>query len=241
MCVYDRRGYGWSETYEHDNVNMLNDEPQWSKTNVAFFRQLVDVAQIRRPFYLAGHSYGGHHLIYTALEYPELVKGLIFLDSSKFSAVDIVEKMLEVVVNFQPTGLMSVAIELKLFDYEKAFSDFIKLSEMPDDLRKAFLAVMMSSTNFLGYLRENEYIHYSRDQVSKALRDRVIDIPTLVVDADASGWFPVLKFPRHDPSVDYFSVSDATHESLVFSSYYGNITATHMHNFIKRIENGYYN
>ena len=241
VCVYDRRGYGWSETYEHDNVNMLQDEPQWSKTNVQFFRQLVDVAQINRPFYLAGHSYGGHHLIYTALEYPELLKGLILLDSSRFSAVDIVEEMLPVVVNFQPTGLMSVAIERKLFDYEKAFSDFIRLSEMPDHLRNAFLAVMMSGTNFLGYMRENENIGYSTDQVSKALRDRVIDIPALVVDAGASEWFPASNFPRYDRSVDYFSVSGATHESLVFSKYYGNITATHMRNFIKRVQNGYYN
>ena len=132
---------------------MLNDEPQRSKTNVEFFRQLVDVAKIRRPFYLAGHSYGGHHLIYTALKYPELVKGLIFLDSSRFSAVDIVENMLQVVVNFQPTGLMSVAIERKLFDYEKAFADFIELSEMQDDQKKAFLAAMMSGTSFLGYTR----------------------------------------------------------------------------------------
>ena len=242
MCVYDRRGYSWSETYEHDNVNMLNDEPQWSKTNVEFFRQLVDVARIRRSFYLAGHSYGGHHLIYTALNYPELVKGLIFLDSSRFSAVDIVENMLQVVVNFQPTGLMSVAIERKLFDYEKAFADFIELSEMQDDQKKAFLAAMMSGTSFLGYTREKEYTDYSRDQVYKALRDRIIDIPTLVVDAGSpSGWFPAPKFPRHDPSVDYVSVSGATHESLTFSKYYGNITAIHIRDFIKRIQNGYYN
>ena len=243
VCVYDRRGYGWSETYEHDHVNMLNDEPQWSKTNVEFFRALVDVAKIKRPFYLAGHSYGGHHLLYTALKYPDLVKGLIFLDSSRFSAVDILEEMLELVANFQPTGLMSVVLDHKLFDYEEAFSDYIQLSEMPQDVTDAFLASMKSGTYFTAYLRENEYIDYSREQVSKDLGNNRIDIPTLVIDAGSSagGWFPAKNFPKYDSSVDALPVPGATHEGLTLTKHYGNITASHMRDFIKRVQNGYYN
>ena len=221
---------------------MLKDEPQWSKTNVEFFRELVNVAKIQRPFYLAGHSYGGHHLIYTALKYPELIKGLIFLDSSGFSAVSILEEMLELVANFQPTGLMSVVLDNKLFDYEDAFSDYIQLSEMPQDVTDAFLASMKSGTYFLAYLRENEYIDYSRTMVTKDLINNRIDIPALVVDAGSeSGWFPAQKFPKYKRSVDSIAVPGATHEGLTLTKHYGNITASHMRDFIKRVQNGYYN
>ena len=239
--MYDRRGYGWSETYESDSVRMLKDEPQWSKTNVPFFRALVDAANINRPFYLAGHSYGGHHLLYFALEYPELVKGLIFLDSSRFSAVDILESALEMVANFQPTGLMSVVLDFELFDYEKAFEEEIKLSEMSDDMKAASLAAMKSGSYALAYSRENTNIDKSRESVTNNLGNRQIDIPALVIDAGGeSDWFPAGNFPRYNPDLDYIAVTGATHTSLTMSTFYGNITANHMIDFIRRIQKGRY-
>ncbi len=229
VCVYDRRGYGWSETYESDYLTALDKYPQWAKNNVEFLRSLVDVARIRKPFYLAGHSYGGHHLLYMALKYPELIKGLIFLDSSAFSALDILEEMLELVSNLQPTGLLSIVLDQGWFDYESAFSDYIQVSEMPSDIESAFVASMKSGTYFQAYTREDSYIDYSRDHVTKDLGDTKIDIPTLVIDAGGkSGWFPEGNFPKFQPGVDHIGVPSASHSGLTLSKQYGNITAQHI-------------
>ena len=58
VCVYDRRGKGWSEGRENSFVDSYLDEPQWSKSNVDFLKELVKVAGITTPFYYAGtHIY----------------------------------------------------------------------------------------------------------------------------------------------------------------------------------------
>ncbi len=222
-------------------MTSLRDEPQWSETNVPFLRALVDAARIPRPFYLAGHSYGGHHMVYFALRYPELLKGLIFLDSSGFSALDTLETYLEIVMNVQPSGVLSIVLDLKLLDYESAFEEQIQISEMPDDVVNAFLASIKSGTYVTGYFRENSEIDRSREHVTQDLAGNVINIPTLVIDAGGSGgWFPSQNFAQYNASRDFVSVDGATHTSLTLSSFYGNVTATHIREFVQRVQNGEY-
>ena len=54
--MYDRRGKGWSEGLENDFIDSHQDEPQWSKSNVQFLKELVKVAGIKTPFYYAGET-----------------------------------------------------------------------------------------------------------------------------------------------------------------------------------------
>ncbi len=76
VCVYDRRGKGWSEGLEYDFVDALLDEPQWSRSNVKFLKELVKVAGLKVPFYYAGMHSGNfflppevrHILIYQQIE-----------------------------------------------------------------------------------------------------------------------------------------------------------------------------
>ena len=56
VCVYDRRGRGWSEGLEHDFLDSHQSEPQWSGTSVEFLRKLIRVANISTPLYFIGIS-----------------------------------------------------------------------------------------------------------------------------------------------------------------------------------------
>ena len=57
VCLYDRRGHGWSESLEHDSLDLHQSEPQWSGTSVEFLRELIRVANISSPLYFIGSSY----------------------------------------------------------------------------------------------------------------------------------------------------------------------------------------
>ncbi len=72
MFVYDRAGIGQSEK---------DDRPRHSKQNVENLRLLLQKANIRPPYVLVGHSYGGVNVRLYASTYPEEVVGIILLDS----------------------------------------------------------------------------------------------------------------------------------------------------------------
>ncbi|MFN8443166.1 MAG: alpha/beta fold hydrolase [Caldilineaceae bacterium] len=72
VCVYDRAGYGWSEAASgpHDGIAVTTD-----------LHSLLTQAQEQGPYVLAGHSIGGTYVRVFAARYPELVAGMVLLDS----------------------------------------------------------------------------------------------------------------------------------------------------------------
>jgi len=71
VLVYDRAGYGES------SVSVLERTPG----NVAAeLKMLLDQLRIERNITLIGHSQGGLYAVQFALQYPEMVDGLILLD-----------------------------------------------------------------------------------------------------------------------------------------------------------------
>ncbi len=72
-CVYDRAGYGWS------------DDGPGPRTSVRIsyeLEQLVSQAQLKPPFLLVGHSFGGYNMRVFTARNPEHVSGLILVDAS---------------------------------------------------------------------------------------------------------------------------------------------------------------
>jgi pimeloyl-ACP methyl ester carboxylesterase len=139
ICFTDRRGYGWSETYEYDHFDLLTKPAyrQYSATNSEIFVKLIKEAGISTPFYYIGHSYGGHHLVQVALHHPEMVKGLVFLDSSQFSAaVDSLHDYLELIENFKGLAPLYIATALAPGALAEAFKDTVMTSEMTNDTRQ---------------------------------------------------------------------------------------------------------
>jgi len=73
VCVYDRAGRGWS-----DPTDTTQDATQIATD----LHTLLQRANVRGPYVLAGHSFGGlYALTYTA-QYPTQVAGMVLIDST---------------------------------------------------------------------------------------------------------------------------------------------------------------
>lgn len=73
VCSYDRAGYGWSSA---------RNGPRDTDHVVEELHTLANVAGIRGPLVLMGHSAGGLFIRKYATLYPQGIVGLVFVDSS---------------------------------------------------------------------------------------------------------------------------------------------------------------
>ena len=73
VCAYDRAGFGWSD---------VGPEPRHAQQIVEELHLLLANGGIDPPYILAGHSLGGELIRLYTHQYPDEVKGLVFIDSS---------------------------------------------------------------------------------------------------------------------------------------------------------------
>ena len=73
VCLYDRAGYGWSDSGRGERT---------TATIVHELKLLLRRAEISGPYLLVGHSFGGFTIRYFAAKFPENVVGLVLVDSS---------------------------------------------------------------------------------------------------------------------------------------------------------------
>ena len=73
ICLYDRAGYGWSDSGRGERT---------TATIVHELKLLVKLAEIPGPYIMVGHSFGGFTARYFAAKFPEDVAGLVLVDSS---------------------------------------------------------------------------------------------------------------------------------------------------------------
>ena len=73
VCVYDRAGFGWSESDP--------EAPTLART-VRNLHTLLLNANIEGPYLLAGHSLGGIYLRQFAADYPDQVLGMVLIDEA---------------------------------------------------------------------------------------------------------------------------------------------------------------
>jgi pimeloyl-ACP methyl ester carboxylesterase len=72
VCVYDRAGYAWSDAGpEPRTLAQLNME----------LRELLRRQQVRPPYVLAGHSFGGNVVRSYAELYPKEIAGVVLVDA----------------------------------------------------------------------------------------------------------------------------------------------------------------
>ena len=73
VCSYDRAGYGWSNP---------GPSPRTTKRIAEELRILLKTAHIPGPYILVGHSFGGFNIRYFASQNPDMVAGMVLIDSS---------------------------------------------------------------------------------------------------------------------------------------------------------------
>ena len=73
VCTYDRPGYGWSDPA---------DSPRTAEIIVQELRMLLQGADIKPPYVLVGHSFGGLLMQLYAARFPNDVEGMVLVDSS---------------------------------------------------------------------------------------------------------------------------------------------------------------
>jgi pimeloyl-ACP methyl ester carboxylesterase len=71
VCIYDRAGYGWSES---------SSTPRTSQQIVNELHELLSIAEIQPPYILVGDSFGSYNLRLYAHQFPNEVRGLVLTD-----------------------------------------------------------------------------------------------------------------------------------------------------------------
>ena len=82
VCLYDRAGMGWSDALPRD----VSPTPDW---HVEDLRRLRDALGEATPFVLIGHSMAGLRLHAYANDYPEELRGLVFVDAARPQSMDV--------------------------------------------------------------------------------------------------------------------------------------------------------
>ena len=73
VCSYDRAGLGWSDP---------GPKPRTSQQIVKELHTLLAKADIRSPYVLVGHSFGGYNVRLYAGHYPDEVVGMVLVDAN---------------------------------------------------------------------------------------------------------------------------------------------------------------
>lgn len=178
ICVYDRAGYGWSES---------NSTPRTAHQMATELHSLIDNAEIEGPYILVGHSLGGLIVRMYASLYPEDVFGLVLVDATP---EDYLERMpVEVTSIFeqqdQTRAVMQLMAQFGIFRLmgESAGEQFLPehVKHLPEDQQKVYISLTSHPDFFATARAEMDLLAESCEQVGQ-MRD-LGDLPLVVLSA----------------------------------------------------------
>ena len=147
ICLYDRAGYGYSDP---------GPLPRTSSYIVDELYKLLTHADVKGPYILVGHSFGGYNMQLFAGRYPHLTAGVILVDSSHMD---------------QYSRFLAPPINVKTSPPNKSRLGFISFStpqlhpNLPDEVRNDVLKIML--TQSMRYAMAYEFYNFrqSADEV----------------------------------------------------------------------------
>ncbi len=165
--------------------------------------------------YFAGSGYGCHHIVYMALRYPSLVKGLILLNPAQFGHQPAAEKQskwqsigfkpsdYEIIANLQASGFLHLGEQLGIFSLESILDDYVNFTLMTADIKTSLTSSIRSGYYFPTQVRENNEFYWSEfaeKELTKDIEGKTTKEPTLLIQSNkgkaAKLWFPVNTFSR---------------------------------------------
>lgn len=192
VCSYDRAGLGWSEK---------SPNPRTSKEMVHELHALLQASQMRPPYILVGHSFGGMNMRLYASTFPDEVFGVVLVDSAYEKQFEWQEALMKENPHFmqEPTLLERIKIyilENEIADYlgitrlrfvvnwrkEKGLSDRLKETIIAKSTSTQALKSMRSPTGEGSFLKESSM---QVEQSHNALENKPLIVITRAKKYDA--------------------------------------------------------
>jgi pimeloyl-ACP methyl ester carboxylesterase len=137
VCVYDRAGYGWSES---------DPEPLTLARTARNLHTLLVNANEEGPYVMAGHSLGGVYVRQFAAEYPDEVVGIVLIDEANPQQWVKYPELFDKTDNFlRILNGIEFATRLGVGHLYFAFGGEMDFSQLPEPQRSQFAAIWASS------------------------------------------------------------------------------------------------
>ncbi|MGQ0656594.1 MAG: alpha/beta fold hydrolase [Chromatiales bacterium] len=160
-CSYDRAGYGWSDP---------GPEPRTSSLMVDELFQLLHNAQVRGPYILVGHSFGGYNAQLFAERYANLTAGVVLVDSSH---PDQIERFLAPPLNMNTAPSRETSAVMLMPGPP------LLPAHMPEDARTA--AMMLMSLRKTRSTLAEEYLYFRESAAAVREGGAFPSVPLVVI------------------------------------------------------------
>ncbi len=174
VVSYDRAGFGWS-TQTIENPTCEN--------YVADLRELLSRMDLKPPYILVGHSYGGMIMRLYASKFPDEVVGIVLVDSThekRFTEAGSSEGRRVEQLNHQ--NRLKLGYLLSPIAVPRLIKQHIGSKRLPTDIQKTVTALGYRTNAYKAAYLELLHTIKSADQLhrSKSLRS---DMPIIVISA----------------------------------------------------------
>ncbi len=172
VCAYDRAGYAWSDA---------GPEPRTSQQIVDELALLLDGAGLEGPFVLVGHSFGGLNVNLFASEHPDLVAGVVLVDSSHPDQMNQMSEIPEVTALDAMEMDMYAGLAEQAEAGELAVEDVAPMmpADLAEDLQADWAALFIQPKNLEAPVAEFDSLDESLAQVAES--DDLGDTPLIVI------------------------------------------------------------
>ena len=178
--IYDRAGYGESS---------YPSSPRTGKSITFELKMILENLNIKPPYILVGHSSGGIYMQTFAIEYPELVSGMILVDSitiddDNFNKLKVpnYQRMISV-----PTRMDNIKALLKMD--EEHFKPYITqmltkiYANFPEEIREKLIEYQTEQSFYKAVVEE----YYARKDTYRFIKQNweQFDFPLVIICRDS--------------------------------------------------------
>lgn len=171
--AYDRAGYGWSDP---------GPQPRSSGRIVAELHELLQRAQVPKPYVLVGASFGGCNVRLYAFRYPEEVAGVVLVDPAH---EDQFIRSPSTKPSATPLRFFQLASRLGIMRLAGLPVDIAGMNVLPPDLQRTATAIGYRTSAVDALVAETAAIEESFTEVRLARvsagRTPLRDIPLIVL------------------------------------------------------------